>query len=316
MEGRRGYYYGAAELPAGTVWGGLGYVGYPVSVGGLSSGIFAHELGHNLNLLHAPCGGAGSPDGRFPYRDGSSGVWGYDVATGVVIDPALYKDVMGYCNPDWVSDYSFIRAMRHRIRTEDPWVFGEPEATLLLWGSAGDGAPLHLEPAFQIDAAPLMPSEASPGARAGLSPDGSADADSYRLEGLGPRGEQRFSFDFVPTPMEFGGGQFAFAVPFDPARDGSLDRVVLSGPEGEAVLRRGSAAPMAIVTDAASGQVRAIVREWPGGAAASGRRPGRRASADGPAGRGHAHHGERRASPPVDCPDRGRRSRALSPPAP
>ena len=37
--------------------------------------VIAHELGHNLSLYHAPCGGAQGPDPSFPQRDGSIGSW-------------------------------------------------------------------------------------------------------------------------------------------------------------------------------------------------------------------------------------------------
>ena len=58
QEGRRGYYYGVARISQ-PPYGGLGYVGYPVSVGLPVPSIYAHELGHNLNLSHAPCGNVG-----------------------------------------------------------------------------------------------------------------------------------------------------------------------------------------------------------------------------------------------------------------
>ena len=259
-EGERGYYYGAAMLPRASVWGGLGYVGFPVSVGANSSGIFAHELGHNLNLLHAPCGGAGGPDRLFPYKDGSTGVWGYDPASGALVDPRDYKDLMGYCNPDWVSDYSFVKAMRHRLDTETGAGVGAGagaagsadgaprESVLLLWGSAGNGE-LLLEPAFLMDAPARLPDSGGP----------------YRLEGIGPGGLTVFSFDFAPTPLEFGGGHFLFAVPFDAGHDGVLERVVLAGPEGEFALGRSSTRPMAILSNRDNGQVRAILRDWSDG---------------------------------------------------
>ena len=56
-----------------------------------------------------------------------------------------------------------------------------------------------------------------------------------------------------------------FAVPWDPGRDGALERVVLTGPEGELTLREGSTPPMAIITNRATGRVRAILRDWNGG---------------------------------------------------
>ena len=118
MEGRSGYYYGAVVPPRNSAWGGLGYIGFPVSVGRNQDVTFAHELGHNLSLRHAPCGGAGGPDPAFPYDGGSTGVWGYNPQTGGLVDPVVYKDLMGYCSPDWISDYSFVKALNYRVETE------------------------------------------------------------------------------------------------------------------------------------------------------------------------------------------------------
>lgn len=254
LEGQKGYYYGALVPPRASAIGGLGYVGYPVSVGANQDETFAHELGHNMSLYHAPCGGAGNPDRHFPYRDGGTGVWGYEPEFGSLVDPVRFKDLMGYCGPRWVSDYSFVKALGHRLRTEmpeDPAASsgpGPPEQTLLLWGSAGDGE-LLLEPAFLVESPALLPPEGGP----------------YRLEGFGPGGTPAFSLDFTPTPLESGGGHFLFALPFDAALHGALEGVVLSGPEGEFVLGPESTSPMAIVTDRDSGQVQAVLRDWGSG---------------------------------------------------
>jgi hypothetical protein len=65
-----------------------------------------HELGHALGRDHSPCG-TDDPDPRFPYSDGSIGSWG--LFGGVLRDPGVDADVMGYCEPVWVSDYTFDR---------------------------------------------------------------------------------------------------------------------------------------------------------------------------------------------------------------
>ncbi|MDE2980378.1 MAG: M66 family metalloprotease [Gemmatimonadota bacterium] len=260
MENGRGYYYGAFHRANLTGLVGLGYIGYPVSIGLSQDDTFAHEVGHNMSLAHAPCGGAGGADPKFPYKDGSTGVWGYNPAGGGIVDPDQYKDLMGYCNPSWVSDYSFEKALDFRIRTElrpggaDPGgvdpvdVRGPTEQTLLLRGRAVGGA-LVLEPAFLVETHPVLP-------------DGDG---AYRLEGFGSGGRVVFSFGFTPTPLEFGGGDFLFAVPYDAESDGVLERVVLTGPEGEFALGPSSTSPMAIITNRANGQVRAILRNWNGG---------------------------------------------------
>lgn len=248
MEGGRGYYYGVVQLPEGSVWGGVGYIGYPVSVGRPRADTYAHELGHNTSLRHAPCGDALGTDPRFPYEGGSSGMWGYDFERGMLVDPAQYRDFMGYCTPDWVSDYHFIKSMQYRLDEESTEPeSGRLEKTLMLWGSASSEGML-LEPAFMIEAAADVPGDGGP----------------YRLEGFGQGGELRFAFGFAPDPVEHGGAHFLFDVPYDPERDGLLARVVLSGPGGEFVLNPSGTPPMAIIRDRDTGQVRAIRRDWEG----------------------------------------------------
>ena len=86
----------------------------------------------------------------------------------------------------------------------------------------------------------------------------------YRLEGFGPDGEVRFAFGFTPVPLVHGGAHFLFALPYDPDRDGVLERIVLSGPDGEDVLAPGSTPPMAIFRDGPAGPIRAFLHDWDG----------------------------------------------------
>ena len=116
------YYYGAVA-PAATFnafcargcIAGLSPVGSPWSVGiGFPTTDTAetavHEVGHAHGLRHAPCGGAAGPDPAFPYRDGSTGVWGLDPIDGkTLFPPTGDKDVMGYCPPTWISDYHYAK---------------------------------------------------------------------------------------------------------------------------------------------------------------------------------------------------------------
>ena len=274
-EGERGYYYGAMLLGDDAIWDGLGQIGYPASIGKADPGTLTHELGHNMSLRHAPCGGAIAADMAYPYNGGAIGAWGYDFERKRVVSASLYKDVMGYCDPYWVSDYHFARAMGFRLfrealvmgnaRTGDVaaagggWLSGPAaqgggtyspataQKTLLLWGRAGFGE-LVLDPAFVVDAPVSLPTEDGP----------------YRLDGLGPAGERRFSLSFNTRPLEHGGGNFVFTVPFDPDRDGALERVVLSGPEGSHTLERFGSTPMAMVTERGSGKLKAVLRDWDG----------------------------------------------------
>jgi hypothetical protein len=106
-----------AFLPTGLSpgIGGIGYVGYPAAVSVQNADTIAHETGHNLNLPHNPCsGGEGNPDLNYPYEGGDIGTWGYDIYTGALYNPAVYKDLMTYCGPEWISDYSFAKVLDYR----------------------------------------------------------------------------------------------------------------------------------------------------------------------------------------------------------
>lgn len=90
---------------------GLGWIGQRVSVGldtGPKTGpSAAHEIGHNLGRRHAPCGNPSGVDPHFPYPNASIGVFGVDTTDETLLDPNLTHDVMSYCGPEWVSDYTY-----------------------------------------------------------------------------------------------------------------------------------------------------------------------------------------------------------------
>ena len=65
----------------------------------------AHEIGHNLGMLHAPA--VGQPAWpECPNTDGSIGEFGLDVLTGTVYSPSS-KDIMTYCSPRWISGFTY-----------------------------------------------------------------------------------------------------------------------------------------------------------------------------------------------------------------
>jgi hypothetical protein len=152
------YYYGAfapttsfGSFCGGGCVTGLSFVGVPASIGvgfagGGSASTMAHEVGHAHTLEHAPCGGAGGPDKNFPYADGGIGVWGYDGIEKILIDPEgppprpKPKDLMGYCNPDWISDYHlgklWLRVQSDSMLVAQDWSAGaEPQPTLVVDGA-------------------------------------------------------------------------------------------------------------------------------------------------------------------------------------
>ena len=73
-----GYWYAVADSDDGYVRGRARLNGW-VSFGKTWDTELAHEVGHTLDLQHAPCGGALFTDPGFPYSNGSIGMWGYEL---------------------------------------------------------------------------------------------------------------------------------------------------------------------------------------------------------------------------------------------
>jgi hypothetical protein len=75
----------------------------------------SHEIGHNHGRNHAPNCGAGGPDPGYPYAMGALGVDGISLSEGVFYPRARRFDIMGYCSPTWISDYTW-RGFEQRVR--------------------------------------------------------------------------------------------------------------------------------------------------------------------------------------------------------
>ncbi len=216
----------------------------------LDDKVIAHELGHNLSLYHAPGCNAGGPDPGFPTEDGSIGGWGYDFTTGTLVTPVTW-DLMSYCHPQWISEYSFSRAMRHRIQESrglEAAASSSSTRGLLLWGGVnGDNEPF-LEPAFVVSAAPNLPRKDGP----------------YRLMGEAEDGSTLFDVAFGLAEIACGGsgGTFAFIIPVEPDWPGRLERVAFSAPEGASVLDGEEDPAAALLLDRVTGSVRGILRDW------------------------------------------------------
>ncbi len=256
LEGGSGHWMGMMSGPLAGPVGGLASRPGRVSASKPEGKVIAHELGHNMNLSHAPCGGAGGPDPAFPYRDGSSGVWGYDARDGGSLVHPSTPDVMSYCfYPHWISDYHFTKALHFRLADEGSGssaMVAEPAASLMLWGGIdADGAPF-LEPAFAVDAPPLLPDSAG----------------AYRIVGTAAGGESLFSISFTMPVVADGDGEssFVFIVPARPSWQAALAAITLTGPGGTATLNGESNRAMAILRDPLTGQVRGFLRDLPAAA--------------------------------------------------
>jgi hypothetical protein len=279
-DGSARYYFGVINPSYSSGIAGIGYVGGKTALGWDKSGadmVAAHEWGHNWGRNHSPCGGAGNPDLNYPYPNGAIGVYGLDVAA-LALKPPNYTDVMGYCNNEWISDYTYEGVLAWRQAALD-MAAGFTQAMqpcLLVWGRIENGEPV-LEPAFQIVTRPSLPARSGP----------------YSVEGRDAVGGRVFHLSFTPHTVADdpqGGQHFAFAVPLQPDRAARLDAIRLSVPGRPAVSLRAAAGssvapevrtgrsapgrvsvrwdasvhPMVMVRDPATGQVLSFAR---GGAA-------------------------------------------------
>ena len=247
-----GYWYAVADAPYPDYVRGIARLNGLVSFGKPWDTELAHEVGHSLDLLHAPCGGALGTEPDFPYENGSIGVWGYDFRDGSVVSPERRRDIMGYCyDLGWLSDYYFERVIRVREeKGPEDWTNGDaftgPEGEMLvLWGGVLNGE-LRIEPVHSMSTTPKLPAEAG----------------AYRIEGFGRGGVTEFSLSFTPGEDQYGNKYFFFAVPIEGDWEDSLERITLTGPEGEVTVDRNDPRSLMIVTDPATGRIRAILRDW------------------------------------------------------
>ena len=227
-------YYGVVHPTYTSGIAGVGYVGAPAAIGWdylpSASGVAAHEWGHNWGRNHAPCGNPGGPDPAYPYAGGVIGVYGYDIVSGA-LKPPSYDDLMGYCSPEWISDYTYTGVMSYREAHPDiTTALSEAlQPCLLVWGRIENGQPV-LEPAFEIVTRPNLP------ARGG----------EYAVEGRAADGSRLFSLPFTPdavADVQNGARQFAFAIPLAADRAARLAQLRLSGRGREALASRSAALP-------------------------------------------------------------------------
>lgn len=239
-------YYMGITLPA--VGGGVAFGGWRVAVSDLEDWIVAHELGHTMSLLHAPCGGPLGVDPLYPHDDGATGSWGYDFQSAALVPPDT-PELMGYCGSNWISDYHFSKAFGDRVTNEGN-ASAAPRQSLLLWGGANAAGEPYLEPSFVLDAPRALPER-----------DG-----AYRIAGLNERGDELFSLSFDMDEAADGDGSssFAFVLPARPEWAGALASIRLTGPGGGVELGRDGPSMAALLRDPATGRVRGILRDWPG----------------------------------------------------
>lgn len=180
-------YYGLVPIQNGTGrWftsgiAGIGWLGgYRASVGldlsGTSAGLIAaHEIGHNLGRRHAPCGNPSGVDPNYPYPDGSIGQFGLDVVTLRVWSPVApdnAKDLMSYCGPAWISDYTYAALLGALGSAAQAQVAAPPQSGVLVRVELPEGSPPLIRPIYALS---------------GVVPDAPA-ASEYAIRLIGPAG--------------------------------------------------------------------------------------------------------------------------------
>jgi len=222
-EGSPRNYFGIVRTSYSSGIVGISYIGGGASVGydGTSvAQIVSHELGHAWGRSHAPCGVSGSTDPSFPYPAGNIGVYGMDVST-VTLYPPSTADVMSYCHPQWISDYTYTGVYNWRVGhpSAPDFVHADLQPCIIVWGRIVDGQ-VVLEPSFQALTHPSLP------ARSG----------AYALRALDATGAQLFalSFDGDSVADAPGAGRsFSYAIPLTRAGK-PIASLVLAGPRGSA----------------------------------------------------------------------------------
>lgn len=256
VEGAQRHYVGILKTPYNSGIVGVGFVPGKTSLSWDASpapATIAHELGHNWGRHHAPCGGPSGIDPGYPYPGGAIGAYGFNLATGIIQDAGL-PDVMSYCHPEWVSDYTYEGVMNYRA-TVGPsgsaavQASGVAQNSLIVWGRV-DGGSLVLEPAFLAETRPALP------ARSG----------QYRVEGFDAAGAIVFSIAFHPEKVEDAAGgeteQFAFAVPMNSGKAARIVSLRLAG-NGKQVLSRATGGQPALASISALAEADGNVRlQW------------------------------------------------------
>ena len=205
-------YYGLIpnSTSAGGSWfsggiSGLGWIGQRVSIGihfgtdnGESGG---HEIGHNFGRYHAPCGNPNSVDPNFPYPNASIGVYGVDTSADTVLAPDVTHDMMSYCGPEWVSDYTYEGLYQDQFLRGGK--VGTKGAGLLIRATV-EGETLSLLPIYRLDV-PVIPPEGSGDHLVQLLDDSGSPVATYpavlfEAEELGVRAETIMAY--VPASPE------------------------------------------------------------------------------------------------------------------
>ena len=211
------------------------------------SDTIAHELGHNLSLRHAPCGGAAGPDTSYPYEDGSVGTWGFDFRDGGSVVQPSTPDLMSYCDPVWISDYHFSNAYRYRLflaHQEETSVVAA-RRSLLVWGGQNSNGKLVLNPSFIVHAPPRLPESEG----------------EFEINGRKMNGDELFSlnFDMEVVADSEQHKSFVFVIPVESDWEHEIHAVALNSMDGSEAIDIGGSEAISVLRNPISRQIRGIL---------------------------------------------------------
>lgn len=139
---------------AGIGWLGGNRASVGLDLSGTSAGfIAAHEIGHNLGRSHAPCGNPSGVDPNYPYANASISQFGLDIVTYRVWSPTApdnAKDMMSYCSPQWISDYTYtalFNVLRNNVQVMSA---SAPQPGVLVRFDLPDSATPIVQPSYAL----------------------------------------------------------------------------------------------------------------------------------------------------------------------